>query len=633
MERISGRRYIFGVAAALAVAALVLTVFSLLSVTERGDLHLADTRDERCGWRYELLDGGVREYEPVFSDPYSPTLPAGTEAVRITRTMTEDVPAAELEWTNYGDGVEVFLDGRLLYSDFPDLERDVDGFVHPDGAQWDRIRREQVETGRRIRMSLPADYPGRELTVVTYFPAGGVGIPMYPFLGGGGSELAGIVVASVRSNAAMTIYALMALLMAGVFLVDGYNRGGDGRTLLLCLYFLMLFLQEAYSSEVGYYSELVSRLDLRFLSVVYMAPLYLYLVLRMKGRWKWPLCGAVAVWAVYESAKELMRLRSSPEGVAVSIGPETLAVLLAVLAALCVDGVRQRDRTGQGKKRSLVYGLITAGVAAVYVLDRVRVWGGLGSYLGLGIWQALRMGNCGPVVSLGTDIISYIAVIAVVTEAVRRTVRTRRTVDVLRERERQTMAGYERLLASEDDTRALHHEMRHHMIALSAILADGDAERARRYVDAVADDLGQVPAGRYCQNILVDMIAGSFLDQAVAEGIRVEHHLNVPRQLNIADEDLSVFLSNILQNALEACRRMRPEQERYIWVDMHLRGNFLCIQCVNSAPDGEEEQERPGHGYGLAAMRAVAEKYNSVLLVERTPGEFSAMSDFCLERI
>ena len=78
---------------------------------------------------------------------------------------------------------------------------------------------------------------------------------------------------------------------------------------------------------------------------------------------------------------------------------------------------------------------------------------------------------------------------------------------------------------------------------------------------------------------------------------------------------------------------MEPEQDRHIWVDMHLRGNFLSIQCVNSAPDEEEARERPGHGYGLAAMRAIAEKYNSALLLERAPGEFSVTSDFCLEQL
>ena len=630
MKGLSRGRYLFGAAVLLAVAALLLAVFSLLSVTDKTDLSLGDTQARRFGWRYEVLAGDAADYEPVFSDGYTLELPEGTEAVRITRTMTEDVPRAELTWMCYQDGVEASLDGDVLHTDFPGLERDGDGFVHPDAGQWERIWREQGEYVRTVRVSLPEDYVGKELSVTTYFPDGAAQTPEYPFLGSEDSVAALYVVSSVRYDAALTVYALLALLMAGVFLLDACNSGGDGRTLLLCLYFLLLFLKSAYSSNAGYYSVLTSRLDLRFLSVVYMAPLYLYLALRMKSRWKWPLCAAVAVWAVYESMRE-MRL---PEGVAGLIGPETLVVLVVVTAALAADGLRRKGRTKQEKKRLGVYALIAAGLTALYMLDRVRAWEG--SFIGYfrdELWRSLWAGNCWSVVSLLTEVISWMTVIVVVSEAVRRTLRTHRTVDVLRERERQTMAGYERLLASGDATRALHHEMRHHMLALSAILADGDTARARRYVDGVAEDLAQVPTGRYCQNILVDMIAGSFLDRAVAEGIRVEHHLNVPQELNIADEDLSVFLSNMLQNALEACQRMERSQERYIWADMHLRGNFLCVQCVNSAPEGDQPRERPGHGYGLAAMRAVAEKYNSALLIERTPNGYSVTSDFCLEKL
>ena len=633
MKKRSRGRYLLGAAVIAAVAALVLIVFSLLSVTTKTDLSLGDTQERRFGWRYEVLtDDGPRPYEPVFEDWYF-QLPEDTRAVRITRTMTEDISQAELMWMSYQDGVEVALDGFQLYTDFPDLERDGNGFVHPDEAQWERIwRQQQGDTVRTTRMTLPADYLGRELSVTTYFREGYGQWPEYPYIGGEDAMVtASTVVTSVRYNAVMTLYALLALLMAGVFLVDAYNNGrGDGRTLLLCLYFLLLFLKEAYGSIAGYYSVLTARLDLRFLSAVYMAPLYLYLALRMKSRWRWPLCAAVGAWVVFESVWEL----SAPQGLAVLVGPETLAVLLVVTAALAADGLKWKKRSKPEKKRFLIYGAIAAGLTAVYIINRIRAWDGdFVGYFRDELWLGLRVGNCWSVVELLTTVISWMTVIVVVSEAVRRTLATRRTVDVLRERERQTMAGYKRMRASENDTRALHHEMRHHMLALSAILTDGDTARARRYVDAVAKDLAQVPVGRYCQNILVDMIAGSFLDQAAAQGIRVEQHLNVPERLNIADEDLSVFLSNMLQNALEACERMAPERERYIWVDMHLRGNFLCVQCVNSRPDGEEPEEREGHGYGLAAMRAVAEKYNSALLIERTPYSFSVTSDFCLEKI
>ena len=85
---------------------------------------------------YELLtDGGVRPYEPAFLNRFYIQLPEDTRAVRITRVMPEDIPTAELTWMNFRDGVEVSLDGLMLYTDFPNLARDEDGFVHPDETE------------------------------------------------------------------------------------------------------------------------------------------------------------------------------------------------------------------------------------------------------------------------------------------------------------------------------------------------------------------------------------------------------------------------------------------------------------------------------------------------------------------
>ena len=73
-------QYIFGGALILVLCGFILSVFSLLSRTDKKDLYLMDTRDERFGWRYELLaDGQVRDYDPVFEEIYMLSLPVGTQ--------------------------------------------------------------------------------------------------------------------------------------------------------------------------------------------------------------------------------------------------------------------------------------------------------------------------------------------------------------------------------------------------------------------------------------------------------------------------------------------------------------------------------------------------------------------------
>ena len=334
-------QYIFGGALILVLCGFILSVFSLLSRTDKKDLYLMDTSDERFGWRYELLaDGQVRDYEPVFEEKYMLSLPVGTQAVRMSRTMTESFPTAELEWMSFQDGVEVFLDDMLLYTDFPQLDRDAQGFVYPNQEQWDQLKMRQGRILRQISMSLPEEYLGGELTMVTYFPEGTEGAtPEYPFLGNEDTRIASSIVFPVKYNAVMTVYSLLALLMAGLFLLDIHNNSADAKTLLLCLYFLLLFLTTGYGSEAGYYSLLSSYVNLDLLRELYIVPLYFYLALRLTTQWKWPICGGITAWTLYESVRSFLEIRRGDAATASTIGPGGLVILLALAAAFCAEGL------------------------------------------------------------------------------------------------------------------------------------------------------------------------------------------------------------------------------------------------------------------------------------------------------
>lgn len=155
----------------------------------------------------------------------------------------------------------------------------------------------------------------------------------------------------------------------------------------------------------------------------------------------------------------------------------------------------------------------------------------------------------------------------------------------MEERSRLTLEGYNRMLEAEEATNSVRHEMRHHMIALMGILKEGQKVQACEYISSIMCTLGELPVFRYSENILVNVIAGEYLDRAKKLGVEVEHSLSVPAELKIADEDLSVFLSNMLENALEACERMKPGQERYIHVKMHVNENFLLNMLVKVFAD------------------------------------------------
>lgn len=632
-------RYAAGSALVAAVVVFLLMVFYLLGHTDLDDRFLMDTRSQRFGWRYELLvNDRTQPYEPAYDGEYLLLLPEGTQAVRISRIMTEDIPNAELAWSCYYDGIEVFLDGRLLYSDFQETERDADGFLFGALEELTQINDNTLPAGiRRVRMTLPADYLGKELSVITYFPMDGRATqPEYPVLGNNETLFAQPSVSLTIPILIMGATALLSLLLTVMFVLDLSNNRADPRILLIALYFLLLFLKLSFSTDPGYYGLLARHTLLRFLGELYLAPLYLYLALRLTGIRRYLFCLVISAWTLFDGIRIFPSIyRGGNEQFYFGDGLGLLLLFIALIAALGYEMIR--DGRFRNSVVNLRYGMLTVAVTVVSLLCRAQYWDSIPAYLYDGLYQAIRQkGDFTPLVSLLTDFISIMATILLAREFLFRFLRNRQTITALEERSRLTLESYERLLAAENSTNVLRHELRHHLMALSAILDSGDLDRMRKYISSISKEFEQLPTGRYSNNILVNVVTGTYLDRAQAEGIRIEHRLNVPQELEVSDRDLCVLLSNMLQNALEACERMPASAERYIRFYMHLHGTFLFVQCINSRgddrPSAEKMQNPREHGYGLAAMRRVVKKYTGDLEVEPTPGAFKATAYLMLKQ-
>ena len=162
--------------------------------------------------------------------------------------------------------------------------------------------------------------------------------------------------------------------------------------------------------------------------------------------------------------------------------------------------------------------------------------------------------------------------------------------------------------------------MKHHLLALHGMLKNGDADGADSYISSVEEDLDSLPAARYSKNMMVNVIAGAYLDRAAREGVSVRYSFDLPETLSVPDSDLCVLITNLLENAVNACERMDGEDERFIKIKMSLDGSLLFIGCENSRPAGEGQTES---GYGMKNMARVAEKYGGVVKAEQKPSAFA----------
>lgn len=185
----------------------------------------------------------------------------------------------------------------------------------------------------------------------------------------------------------------------------------------------------------------------------------------------------------------------------------------------------------------------------------------------------------------------------------------------------------------------IHHEIKHHLNALSVYLEQKDYVGAEQYLKKFAKDTERLPATTYTAHPLINSILAEFAGRAKQEGIEIEYNIIVGSKLNMDDVDLCRVLANILENAVEGCEKV-PQAQRFIRFKLHSKGNFLYLNCENSCNESSlksnngryitTKKDKNSHGFGLRIIGKISEKYNGILMTQVKNNIFTATTNLCL---
>ncbi len=625
MSSYDKRQYILGGAVVICVFLFIFAVNSLLKRTDLKDINMDPGAD--MDWSYEIISGSVsRPAVPELLDEYTVSFPGESgRAVKAERTLREQLDGAHIGIFLYDAvcGADVYLDDDMIYTSFEGAPRDESGYALTDGFE--------PCPSEKIEIFLPDDYVGRKLTVISYFPSETENIvPIFPYLCSSETLFALTSVENVAPITHMTLCSFLTLLTALIYLLDIKNGNADKRILLLTLFYLILFMQQGFESNAGTYSLLPKKLGaLEFICELRMAPLLLFVALYLTSWRRVVLAAATGVWFVFDAVKLIREWVLSGLYHGEPTAPIVFALIILTLILLIFE---MRYKKIKFKKSYIIY-IIIAVVAAVVRLIRLssKWYGNMAGYLKL-LFVSPMHGVFYPLIQYVFFIGIFTITAVVIVEFVRRTLYSRVMLGVLEEQNKRAMNSYKRMAESEEETYSIRHEVRHHMLTLSAMLKNGEIDRAGEYAQSLTSEYNDMPDGQYSKNMMVNIIASEYLGRAKPRGIEVKHSLNIPEEIPISDTDFCVFLTNMFENSLNACEKIDPGQKRYIHVKMYIQGKYLFIGCENSAPNSEAAVKKDKtHGYGLENMKRIAQKYGGMLHIERKNSSFALKSDFCLK--
>lgn len=201
--------------------------------------------------------------------------------------------------------------------------------------------------------------------------------------------------------------------------------------------------------------------------------------------------------------------------------------------------------------------------------------------------------------------------------------------------ERETMqyqkSYYREIESSQQTVRRMRHDMKNHLGVVETLLRDGQYGKAEDYLHSLDQELAS-RTKVYCREPVVNAVLSAKMQRAEEEGIACECQVDLKETPAVDDIDLCVLFANTLDNAIEACSKMKERQKRHISVKARCMGGQFSYEIINSKENTVTERdgalatdkEEPGsHGIGLRSVRAVVEKYGGEMDVSYTDETFS----------
>ena len=178
--------------------------------------------------------------------------------------------------------------------------------------------------------------------------------------------------------------------------------------------------------------------------------------------------------------------------------------------------------------------------------------------------------------------------------------------------------------------RGWRHDYHNHLQSLKGYLSLNKVDQMKNYLNELETDLDSIDTLYHSGNLQLDSILNAKLAIAEKGQIRIHCDASIPPQLHVSDLDLCVILGNLLDNAIESCRKIKDPDERFIRVYIGILKKQLYISITNATSETVKQRtdhyfttKRGDHGHGLKRVDQVVKKYDGYLNRQNEPGVFA----------
>lgn len=198
------------------------------------------------------------------------------------------------------------------------------------------------------------------------------------------------------------------------------------------------------------------------------------------------------------------------------------------------------------------------------------------------------------------------------------------------ENTRQHISKVEKLYG---DIRALKHDMGNHISVLENLFAKKETEEFEKYLTELKATYSESVEGIKTGNPVTDVILTQKQKEAEEKGISFDCKFVYPSNTIINAFDVSVILNNAIENAFEGIKGCKNP---YVSIAAYRKKNAYMLEvsnCIKKRVEIDEEtglpettkKDKSNHGFGLANIRKVAQKYYGDIDISQDDNSFTLM--------
>lgn len=174
-----------------------------------------------------------------------------------------------------------------------------------------------------------------------------------------------------------------------------------------------------------------------------------------------------------------------------------------------------------------------------------------------------------------------------------------------------------------EDMQKARHDLRQHLAVVQSYIDKNDRDGLENYITIYKNELPPDILELYCRNDVVNALICYYAGISRNNKINFDAKVDYPNLCSISNTDITVLLGNILENALEACKRQSVNQKFIkLSIKRHGKSELLilvdntCLTPVHFKDGKPLSSKRNGMGIGTISIQDITEKYKGTVQYE-----------------